>query len=135
MIIYFSGYHMLHHIIWCSSIPLWIYNYCCWHNWYSLFYKKGLVHLENLLKREGWEIFRWMKEREKGEVSLEMEEGTAVQSRIFYSSFDDGSSNMFLVCLNILSTFETKHWNITCNLIFCYHWYNTSHSLQWNHIL
>ena len=51
-----------------------------------------------------------MKEREKGEVSLEMEEGTAVQSRIFYSSFDDGSSNMFLVCLNILSTFETKKY-------------------------
>ena len=43
-----------------------------------------------------------MKEREKGEVPLEMEEGAAVQSRIFYSSFDDGSSNMFLVCLNIL---------------------------------
>ena len=51
-----------------------------------------------------------MKEREKGEVSLEMEEGAAVQSRIFYSSFDDGSSNMFLVCLNILSTFETKKY-------------------------
>ena len=50
-----------------------------------------------------------MREREKGEVPLEMEEAAAVQNRIFYSSFDDGSSNMFLVCLNILSTFETKH--------------------------
>ena len=50
-----------------------------------------------------------MREREKGEVPLEMEEEAAVQNRIFYSSFDDGSSNMFLVCLNILSTFETKH--------------------------
>ena len=51
-----------------------------------------------------------MREREKGEVPLEMEEAAAVQNRIFYSSFDDSSSNMFLVCLNILSTFETKKY-------------------------
>lgn len=111
LIIYFSGYHMIiHHIIWCTSIPLWVYNCCFWQSWYSLLYKKGLVHLENLLKRRKRGNFFQTRGWEKREVPLEMKEGEAIQNRILYSSFDDGLSIVFRVYFNILTVFARKKY-------------------------